>query len=203
MSKVEREDFLMEDTRIKVVCSDRVCDIVQRALERYYEKYLSEDLTSEFLLFILMEDEESLISRYMYNEELFSCYIREEELENCKPGEDEEDYCWMTLLSKIEEEIDMLETEYYVNYDKNSITNSCGKVLLKAGEIAKELKRSIVDEEVLTIALVQCNNPIWEMLEICDVEDIADGMLLSHFCEDNLSKSGFLEAPIECEYGYN
>ena len=92
MSKVEREDFLMEDTRIKVVCSDRVCEILKRAQERYYKMYLRHDLTSEFLLFILIEDGESLISQYMYNERLFSCYIREKDLKCCPIGEDEEDF---------------------------------------------------------------------------------------------------------------
>ena len=77
MSKVEREDFLMEDLRMEDVCNDRVCEILKRAQERYYKMYLRHDLTSEFLLFILIEDGESLISQYMYNERLFSCYIRE------------------------------------------------------------------------------------------------------------------------------
>ena len=72
MSKVEREDFLMEDLRMEDVCNDRVCEILKRAQERYYKMYLRHDLTSEFLLFILIEDGESLISQYMYNERLFS-----------------------------------------------------------------------------------------------------------------------------------
>ena len=203
MSKVEREDFLMEDTRIKVVCSDRVCEILKRAQERYYKMYLRHDLTSEFLLFILIEDGESLISQYMYNERLFSCYIREKDLKCCPIGEDEEDFCYMLLLAMIESGIDILETEYYIKDDKNSITTSLGYVFLQAREIAERLGKEIVDEEAFTIALVQCNNPIWEMLDVDDVEDIANGMILSHFCEENMTEEGFLEEPIGCEGGYN
>ena len=70
------------ETIYKVVCSDRVCEILKRAQERYYKMYLRHDLTSEFLLFILIEDGESLISQYMYNERLFSCYIREKDLKS-------------------------------------------------------------------------------------------------------------------------
>jgi len=176
----------MEDTRIKVVCSDRVCEILKRAQERYYKMYLRHDLTSEFLLFILI-----------------ACYIREKDLKCCPIGEDEEDFCYMLLLAMIESGIDILETEYYIKDDKNSITTSLGYVFLQAREIAERLGKEIVDEEAFTIALVQCNNPIWEMLDVYDVEDIANGMILSHFCEENMTEEGFLEEPIGCEGGYN
>lgn len=203
MSKVEREDFLMEDLRMEDVCSDRVCEILKRAQERYYKMYLRHDLTSEFLLFILIEDGESLISQYMYNERLFSCYIRKKDLKRCPIGEDKEDFCYMLLLAMIEDGIDTLETKYYIKDNKKSITTSLGNVFLQAKEIAERLGKKIIDEEAFTIALVQCNNPIWEMLAGYDVEDIANGMILSYFCENNMTEEGFLEEPIRCEGGYN
>ena len=41
------------------------------------------------------------------------------------------------------------------------------------------------------------------MLDGYDVEDIANGMILSYFCEENMTEEGFLEEPIRCEGGYN
>lgn len=193
----------MEDLRMEDVCSDRVCEILKRAQERYYKMYLRHDLTSEFLLFILIEDGESLISQYMYNERLFSCYIRKKDLKRCPIGEDKEDFCYMLLLAMIEDGIDTLETKYYIKDNKKSITTSLGNVFLQAKEIAERLGKKIIDEEAFTIALVQCNNPIWEMLAGYDVEDIANGMILSYFCENNMTEEGFLEEPIRCEGGYN
>ncbi len=193
----------MENTKMKVACSGRVCEILQKALERYDKMYLRQDLTSEFLLFILLEDNTSLISQYMYNEKLFSCYIKEEDLKGGQIGEDEEDFCYMLLLMMIESAIDMLETEYYIKEDKYSITIPFPYVLLEAKEIADRLGKELVDEETLTIALVQFNNPIWEMLDVYDEDDIANAMIASYFCEENMTEDGFLEEPVECEGGYN
>lgn len=193
----------MQSQRTNIRCNEWVREMLERAVERYYKKYERYNVTSEFLLFIMIEETTTLISQYMYNEGLFSCYIDKSELENCIFEEDEEDYCSMILLARIEAGIDILETEEYTKGDRNSMTTTIQEVFLSAKEIAKRIGKDLVDEEVLTIAIVQCNNPIWEMLDVYDVEDIANGKILAYFSEDNYTSEGFLEEPIDCEYGYN
>lgn len=138
MSKVERGSF-MQRQKTSVRCNKWVIEMFQRAMERYYKKYGRYNITSEFLLFIMIEETTTLISQYMYNEGLFSCYIDESELENCIFEEDEEDYSYMLLLAIMEDEIDTLETKY-CNEDNNkkSTTNLFGDVLLQAKELQKE-----------------------------------------------------------------
>lgn len=193
----------MQSQNVIIKCNEWVVEILERAMERYKETYESDNVTSEFLLFIMIEETTTLIFQYMHNEKLFSCYIDENMLENCISEEDEEDYCYMILLELIEAGIDILENEYYIEEDRNSMTTPIQEVFLSAKEIADKLGKKLVDEEALTIAIVHCNNPIWEMLDIYDKEDIANGMILSHFCEENLTEEGFVEEPINCEYGYN
>lgn len=193
----------MQSQKINIMCTTRVGEILQRAIERYYKKYERYNVTTEFLLFILMEETTALLSQYMYDEGLFSCYIDKSDLETCIFEEDEEDYCYTLLLEMIEEGIDILENQYYIKEDRYSITTPLIRVFLYAKDIADRAGKELIDEEVLTIAIVQYNNPIWEMLDVYDVNDIANAMILSHFSEDNMTEDGFLEEPINCEYGYN
>lgn len=41
------------------------------------------------------------------------------------------------------------------------------------------------------------------MLDKYDLEDIGNGMILSHFSEENLTENGFLEEPEYCDGLYN
>lgn len=193
----------MQSQKVTIRCNEWVSEMLQRAIDRYYKKYERDNVTSEFLLFILMEETTTLLSQYMYNEKLFSCYIDKSEWEDCIFEEDEEDYCYMQLLAIIEDGIDILENEYYIKEDRSSMTTPILNVFLYAKDIAERVRKEVIDEEALTIAIVQCINPIWEMLDIYDTQDIANGMITSHFSEDNLTTEGFLEEPIDCEYGYN
>lgn len=193
----------MQSQNVRINCTEWVDEILERAMERYKKKYKRDNVTSEVLLLIFIEETTTLLSQYMHNEKLFSCYIDKNDLKNCIFEEDEEDYCYMLLLARIEAGIDILENEYYIEEDRNSMTTPILEVFLYAKEIAERLGKKRVDEEALTIAIVHCNNPIWEMLDVYDKEDIANGMILSHFCEENLTEDGFLEEPINCEYGYN
>lgn len=141
-------------------------------------KAMNATATGEWLTYILMKNRTSLIFKYMYENQLFSWYMGKSESNQYMLENSEEDFSHIEVLALIESGIEDLENWLYIT--------PLDDVLQQANDIAKRLGKVVVDEVVLTIAVIQSENFLLKLLACCDKNGKAGDMLRSHFCEANL-----------------
>lgn len=176
----------------KIFQLNRRCyELISGADKEFMEIY-GEELTPEFLLYYMMADEDTLLSKYIRENALASSYIEEIYIQKL---DDEGLYdLFIIIIQEIIEEIEKKTCPRYLTIND---------VLERANVIAQYLLKDKIDEICLTIAIVQLPNELWEWLDIMDQED-SESKIIYHFSLENVNYDGneFLEDP-KSPHGYN
>lgn len=184
---------------MKIKYDKRVKAIMDNATIEYENIFKNWKLTPEFLLLSILEDTQSMLNIFMYVNGLFQCYFTE--IEQCKVsnGQNLEDDCYLTLMERlrnivydIEKVIPVEEGEEIEFYSKEM-----KDVLAYASTLSTKFNREELNEDCLTVAIVQYYNILWSILNKWDIDEIASSYLFNYFSEENLTEKGLSEELLE------
>lgn len=178
----------------------RVKELIRNALRDYRTKsdMNNRALTSDFLLYHILQDEEAILTKYMikYNhfadlaeeDETFEedeAFAKETNYESFKESIDET-YYWISKFSEEKLKSFYTEKDGTVEYSKE-----VNEILFYAQELAEEKGLQEIDEEALTVALVTDANAIWDFW--WDRNPTYYDELVTYFTEDRYLKGKIRE----------
>lgn len=172
--------------KTKFGMDNRVTEIVRSATRKFKQltRMNNQGLTSDFLLYSILQDEDAVLTRYMLQKGHFGYDIYDEssmevdvsfEYEAFN-GNIEEMYCWAT---KANEEI--INNFYTKKNGTGKFSKEVIDILSFAEEMARNKGQKEIDEQALSVSLVQNHNIIWDYWMDINCKFYDD--LIKHFTE--------------------
>lgn len=174
---------------------DRVRKIVRSATRKFKEVtgMNNQELTSDFLLYSILQDENAVLTRYMIQKRHFSADVftklgmeMDASVEYAGFNESmEEMYYWVIKANE-----ERINTFYTQKEKVNRFSEEVSEILNAAEEMAQKKGQEKIDEQALSVSLVQNTNVVWDYWKETNFDFYTD--LSRYFTEKR-----YLEGEIE------